>query len=87
MDYLVTINQMDDSFRAVMQSLKNQIEIHYDEVRKVAKKADAIFNDIETIAQEVSTKTAELTSKEIYNNVNTVYGAANVMAIDAQLTE
>lgn len=83
MDYLVTMNQMDDSFKAVMQSLKNQIEIHYDEVRRVAKEAEAILDRLDAIAQEV----AEETVKQTYNSINAMCSTANVMAIDAQLTK
>ena len=97
MNFLVTLNQMNESFEAVMLSLKNQIDMHYDEVRKIAKKAEETFDNFDAAVTAASEKAANEASQkavaeineefnEIVREFNSIYGTANVFAT-AVLTE
>ena len=90
MNFLVTLNQMQDSFKAVMWSLKNQIDIHYDEVRRIARQAVVVYNNFDTIATEAAEQAANEASQKTIDKIkgefDGIYGAANVVAT-AVLTE
>lgn len=90
MEYIVTKKQMDDSFEAVMVSLKNQIDMHYDEVRTIAKQAEETLNNFDETVVEASENAANQASQmavaEIKSEFDGIYGAANVFAT-AVLTE
>ena len=90
MNFLVTLNQLEDSFKAVMLSLKNQIDMHYDEVRKIARQAKVVYDNFDEIvtdaAKTAASEAAQMAVTEIKSEVDNIYGCANVYAT-AVLTE